>query len=497
MEVATGSRIVTGEPVPLSAATPAARVWDAIVSRSRLSASEVARALAGVLGIPNAESLTPDSKVSELVPERLCRRLRAVPLQSDGSVLVVATSDPRDLEAVKEIEFATGMHVTFALASPQEIDRLLRKERGVRKTTSVGLKVLPSPPRLAGLCIREAIRREATRLEMSVDPAGGTVCIAGPAKDALLRLPVPIWRAVLQTIKTVAGLDAADEGRPQRGRVRYDVDGAPWDLSVATVPAPFGETATVRITHAVSRADLADLGFAPEVVASIRALLRRRGILLVTGRTGSGKATMLQAMSEELLRAGKDLVDLEGGGEREASGRSRDADRVAIVGSVTDAQLAGAAVAAALRGHLVVVTVDAADPSFAAETLAGWGVDGSVLKNVTSAAISLRLVRRLCRSCATPIGRMSPTERRLSIQHGIQPLFRSAGCAECKFSGFSGVIPLARISAVGSEEQRCPADTLKASDLVLKGETTIEEFSRTLGPALRLLAPVSAREAQA
>ncbi len=135
-----------------------------------------------------------------------------------------------------------------------------------KATTDIHYKLLPSPPRLAGLCIRDAIRRRATEIEMTAETSRGTVRIEGEQKDALLRIPLPIWRAVLQTFKTVAGLDPNESSRPQQGRARYEVDGKACDLTVVTTPSAAGESAVISITQAARTAALDDLGLNPGAV---------------------------------------------------------------------------------------------------------------------------------------------------------------------------------------------------------------------------------------
>src|SRR5579872_4889528 len=281
----------------------------------------------------------------------------------------------------------------------------------MKRTTNFGLKLLPPPPRLAGLCIREAIRRQATEIEMTADSGGGTLRIDGEKKDVLLRLPLPIWRAVLETLKAVAGLDPDDTRRPQSGRARYEIDGAPCDLIVATVVSERGESAAISIVHAARGAALDAIGLNTVSVEHVRSFLRQnRMLLLAGGQQMTGR--LLAAISDELLRSGKEVVDLAGGGEREATGRSRVSGQVAIIGRITDAALASAALAANLRGHAVIGIVDALDAIGAMQSLVDFGIDQSLLVELAPAIIALHGVRRLCRSCAEPIGRMSVSEQR-------------------------------------------------------------------------------------
>jgi type II secretory ATPase GspE/PulE/Tfp pilus assembly ATPase PilB-like protein len=350
----------------------------------------------------------------------------------------------------------------------------------MKRTTNAGYKLLPPPPRLAGLCIREAIRREATEIVMTSDSGGGTVRIEGEEKDFVLRLPLPIWHAVLQTLKAVAGLDPDDSGRPQNGRARYGIDGKPCDLIVVTATSPRGESAVISIVHAARIAALDAIGVNPASVESIRSFLQGSGMLLLAGgQQMIGR--VLTAASDELLRAGKEVVELDGGGEREATGRSLPNARVAIVGRMTDAALAAAAVAANVRGHLVVLATSALDAFGAMQSLVDFGVDSSLVMELEPLVVMLHGIRRLCRSCAEPIGRMTPSEQRLSAKYAITPLFRAVGCPDCDGSGFAGLIPHAQVSI--AIEPVPIDDSSWAAELISRGQTTIEEVARLLGTA--------------
>lgn len=348
----------------------------------------------------------------------------------------------------------------------------------VKRVTNIGLKLLPPPPRLAGLCIREAVRRQASEIDMTADSGGGTLRIEGEKKDALLRLPLPIWRAVLQTLKTVAGLDPDDCARPQNGRARFEIDGGPCDLIVVTTPSANGESAVISIVRAEHDAALDAVGLNPASVERVRSLLQEsRLVLLAGGQQMIGR--VLMAVSDELLRGGREVIDLGGGGEREAVGLSRPAAHVAIIGRITDAALASAAVAATVRGHTVVAATEALDAIGAMQSLVDFGIDPSLVIELEPAVVTLHGIRRLCRSCAEPVGRMTASEERLSIQHGVVPLFRPAGCSDCGGSGFAGLIPHAQIS-IGFDPQP-DDDRAWAAELLSRGQTSIEEVARLLG----------------
>lgn len=337
--------------------------------------------------------------------------------------------------------------------------------------------VLP-PPRLAGICVWEALRREATAMVMTSDQGGGTVRIESDEREVSFRLPLPIWRAMLQTLKAVAGLDPDDDKRSQNGRARYEIDGRPCDLIVVTTPSERGESAVITIAHAARVAGLDLLGINPASIERLRAFITNGDLVLLAGGRHM-TSRMLAAVSDEMLRRGKEVVELERGGERQPTGRSLPNHSVAMVGWMNDAAQAATAIAASVRGHLVVIGTPALDAIGAMQLLVESGLDPMVVMQLEPVIVTVHGLRRLCRACAEPIGRMTRSEERLAAQHGMTPLFRASGCSQCGGTGYSGMIPHAQISISGDPLQI--DDESWAAELVARGQTSIEEVARILG----------------
>ncbi|HEV8660084.1 MAG TPA: hypothetical protein VGS96_15870 [Thermoanaerobaculia bacterium] len=123
----------------------------------------------------------------------------------------------------------------------------------------------------------------------------------------------------------------------------------------------------------------------------------------------------------------------------------------------------------------------AGDAADAHRILAVSGAGAEIIASVVRCVIMVHWLRRLCRSCAERIGRMTTRERVLAHRFAIAPLFRSGGCDRCGSTGFSGEIPLVHFT--GNPPNPADEDhTLDAAmNLVRRGETTIDELARVLG----------------
>ncbi len=215
---------------------------------------------------------------------------------------------------------------------------------------------------------------------------------------------------------------------------------------------------------AAIESNLQSLGFDPDVVRKIQFRLQERGLIVIAGGNSVRRGYVLRALADDLLRDGR---------------------RAMTAGEPSNADLCAAAVAAALRGDLVLITLPAADAASARRILGICGARADAIARAMRSVIIVHWLRKLCRSCAEPIGRMTSRERVLSFRYAVAPLFRARGCERCSSTGFSSEIPLVHFT----DNPPNPADedhTLDAAvDLVSRGETTIDELGRVLGSPKR------------
>jgi len=362
--------------------------------------------------VPTIRSVTPcadftrvDPRAVALLPERWARRHGVLPVAVEGGSLVVATSDPLDLEAERVVGFASGQRVRWAVAPAhviaEQIDRWYGEgaghERRREEEPPVAVEHLAfrAEPGAAGdapasvvplvdQLLADGIRAGASDIHLEPEEQGVAV---RHRVDGVLRqvqtLPRTVAPSLVSRIKILSGLDIADRLRPQDGRARVAVAGVVVDLRVSTLPASHGEKVVVRVLD--GRAGLRTLdaiGFADGDLTRIRALLEQRdGLVLVTGPTGSGKSTTLASLLdvvnhtreahivtiedpiEYLHTHGTCVVNQrEVGSDTEDFGIAlrhvlRQDPDVILVGELRDLETTSVAVTAAETGHLVLATL--------------------------------------------------------------------------------------------------------------------------------------------
>lgn len=308
---------------------------------------------------------------------------------------------------------------------------------------------------------------DSVRVRYRLDGALRTVRTVEPSR----------FPAISSRVKIMANLNILERRQPQDGRISVSVGDERVDLRVSIIPVAGGESIVLRILgKSVAPLTLAELGFDRDQLAVIRKLLRvPHGLVLVTGPTGSGKTTTLNAMLRELVSDSVKVVTIEDPVEFIVPGVNqiqineqiglgfdtilrrvlRQDPNVIMVGEIRDAATAEIALRAALTGHLVLSTLHTNDAVSAIARLMNMGVEPYLIASVLRGVIAQRLIRRLCPDCRKN-RKATPSERTMLASAGVASLsvFDAKGCAECGDSGYKGRVLVAEafLSDPGLEE---------------------------------------------
>jgi type II secretory ATPase GspE/PulE/Tfp pilus assembly ATPase PilB-like protein len=109
------------------------------------------------------------------------------------------------------------------------------------------------------------------------------------------------------------------------------------------------------------------------------------------------------------------------------------------VGEIRDSETAQIAVQAALTGHVVLSTLHTNDAPSAITRLGNLGVENFLIAASLRGVLAQRLVRRVCRHCATPCELDEAQKRSMGLyafQDGTP--MKGAGCRKCRDTGLSG-----------------------------------------------------------
>ena len=510
--------------ITLAPDTPSEEAWMRVMKACGVTEKELSRqvALAGRCELVNFDSAEP--RAVKLLPEDVVRRHHVFPLREDYRRIVVAVSNPSDINAEQDISFASGRTPVMEIASPRSIADMIRRHyssdhsvqsllQGVSLPEHDRVRVVQDPSssappddepqhgpivRLVNLMLQEAISQEASDIHIRCTASGAAVRFR---VDGVLRhymqLPLTLMKRVVSRIKVLGGMDIADRFRPQDGRRTISVGEQKYDLRLSTVPTRGLETAVIRILGTVETDTLAAIGLPTAELDSFRRLLQaREGIVVVTGPTGSGKTTTIYAALKELATEQVNIMTVEDPVEYELPGLTqiqveprqgvtftsalrailRQDPDVIFIGEIRDTETASVAVQASRTGHLVLTTLHTNDAIGTLRRLADLGLDSVAIVDTFRGALAQRLVRRVCLSCARPVeGDLSAEALELARRTGVHPSVRAVGCEECRQSGFRGRVPVVEMFTMNraiSDLIRRGAGSGQVYDVALEGGMT-------------------------
>lgn len=369
----------------------------------------------------------------------------------------------------------------------------------------------------------DAIRARASDIHIELFSGYGQVRFRVDGSLATITtFPAERFSAISARVKIMANLNIMERRLPQDGRVTVDLGQDSVDLRVSIVPIARGESIVLRLFGKTGALlSLAELGMDEAMAVSADKMLGYpHGLILVTGPTGSGKTTTLNAMLRRLRSDTAKIITIEDPIEYVIEGINqiqtneqigltfdtllrrvlRQDPNVIMVGEVRDHPTADLVVRAALTGHLVLSTLHTNDSASAISRLKNIGVEPFLVAAVLRGVIAQRLVRRLCPDCKVE-SKPKPAEMAAAERYGVrlERVFRATGCPHCRQSGYDGrfavyehflmdegletaIVKGERLSSISDYLRERGMKSLARAGLerVALGETTIEEIEREI-----------------
>ena len=514
-----------------------------LVRERYVTEGQVCEIIAAAAGLPyiDPDSISVNTAAVILLSGDWARKMGALPFELDGTSVVVAVSDPTNMNTVDDLRRLTSHNPILVLSPPEalarKIEQVYRSEDELDDLSEEfatdedfdvdegdGSEDAPVI-RYVNLLLNQAIADRAS--DIHIEPTETDVWVRFRIDGVLhdqMRSPKNIMAPVVSRIKIMGTMDIAERRMPQDGRLTVRLNGRKIDLRVATIPTVYGEKVVLRILdNASAPMTLTDVGMSEyhEKIYSNQ-YNRAHGLILVCGPTGSGKSTTLYTTLNTVKKPELNLLTVEDPVEYRMSGVSQiqinkkagltfatalrsilraDPD-IILVGEIRDRETAQISVEAALTGHLVLSTLHTNDAPSAVTRLIEMGIEPFLVGSSLNVVVAQRLIRRLCQRCSKEFAPTPETLTQVQFpwENGMEiPLLRRpVGCPHCSKTGYRGRTSIHEVLVVSDRIERMANDGAHTDQIrnyaveeegmklmrqdgwekVLAGETTIEEVLR-------------------
>ena len=506
-----------------------------------LPESETLKLLAEAAGLDIALNLETDPDARGILPARLVYDYQFIPIRYGP-----ATEDRPDAETLLKVPLHlatawlpddvmrdwlrtfTPRPLVWHLAVPERVHQLIIENFGVgsgaledsdegyvapeaQRDAEADVDEDAAVVRFVTDVITQAVDDQAT--DIHFEPQEGQLRIRYRVDGLLVPVSVPenllrFQDAIISRVKIMARLNISERRLPQDGRINFKAAGTTLDIRVSTIPTIYAESISLRLLNKKKEAYTMDrLGMSAEEQSQIKEVLDYpHGIILVTGPTGSGKSTSLNAFLRHINSTDLRIITIEDPIEYEVPGvnqmqvRSeigltfasalrhvlRQDPDVIMVGEIRDRETADIAIRASLTGHLVFSTLHTNDAPGAITRLVDMGIEPFLVASAIELVIAQRLVRRLCPECARmePVAKIKVLESLAILgcdpkeAETVATLRAPVGCDRCRGTGYRGRIGLFEIFRLNEEMH---AEILRRESTRTLAHSARQQGMRTLG----------------
>lgn len=481
--------------------TTSHKIEQILVQQKLVTAQQVAffTSLAADIPFVNLKRQRIEPDALALVPEVIARKYTVIPLQVIEDKLLMAMSDPRDIDAIRDLEAVVQKKIEPLLSLAQDIqgaiDNNYRASAEIEKQLSqiptqsrrglmearVSAEAVAQAPvvRALDLLITQAVRDRASdiHLEPQEDKLRVRYRIDGILHE-VMSLPLSVYPPLMSRVKIMAGMNIAERRRSQDGQISFNAAGKDIDIRAATSNTVYGEMAVLRLLDKtfVFRS-LPQLGFLKSTLDIYKDMLRTPfGMILASGPTGSGKTTTLYGSVNQLDSIGRNIITIEdpveyrfkninqmqvntAAGVTFAAGlraTMRLDPNVILVGEIRDSETSRIAIQAALTGHLVLSSVHANDTAGVIFRLVDLGIEPFLIASALIGVLAQRMVRRVCPHCARLVS--VSAEEKMAYQREMgeetSEFLMGSGCNFCANTGYLGRTGIYEIMVVSEPVRR-------------------------------------------
>lgn len=425
-------------------------------------------------------------EMHNVLPQSMVEEYGIVPVAEENDRLVFATSNPLDYRIANMVSKYIKKRVRMVVATPthikeqqeimfhsdqqakmyDEAQEYIMSQMSADENSKEEVEDIEDQPiiKLVNKMFQDAVAMKVS--DIHIEPQEEEMRIRFRIDGKLTeytRISKQLAPSIISRIKFISGMNIAEKRIPQDGRLHYNVNKTKIDMRVSDLPGVFGEKIVIRITTALGiKLEVDSIGFLPENKEKFETLLHaNRGIILLSGATGSGKSTTLYTGLSQLNNDETNIITVENPVEMVIPGitqvninekagltfasvlRSilRQDPDIIMVGEIRDKETAEIAASAAITGHLVLSTIHTYNAASSVVRLIDMGVEKFMVSSSLLGVIAQKLVRKLCPYCRVPhkateseLGMLGmPLDSDVTIYEA-----KKGGCERCNGVGNKG-----------------------------------------------------------
>ncbi len=443
-----------------------------------------------------------DAEVVKLIPERMAKQYKVIPISRMGNTITIAMSDPLNIFALDDVKTFTGCNIDIVLSSETEIIKAVETHYHLEtknmqqlldensllagEETGEGIELFKvdeielsstikeseKPPivKLVDLVLSEALKKRTS--DIHIEPERDYLRIRYRIDGALhdiLKIPKINQNAILARLKIISTLDITENRIPQDGRFKVRFEAREVDFRVSALPTTFGQKFVLRLLDKGNLSiGLDKLGFSEQPLCRFKeAIAQSFGMILVTGPTGSGKSTTLYSILSQLNTPEKNIITIEDPVEYQVQGITqlqvkpeiglnfssglrallRQSPDIIMIGEIRDSETADIAVKAALTGQLVLSTLHTNDAISSLTRIIDMGVEPFLVASSIIMLCAQRLCRKICLKCRQPVDVPEDFLKKAEFFVADEKIifYKANGCKYCNNTGFYGRIAILEV----------------------------------------------------
>lgn len=348
-----------------------------------------------------------------LIPEKYSREKMIFPRDIDDKTVYIDVHE-YNISTINDIRFMTNRDVKVNMVSLDSIFSNINKAYDKNKDNMPNKNIYE---KIVTELLNESIKKNAS--DIHIEPFTNYFRVRYRIEGELITVskhPIDDYYQISTIIKLKSGCDITEKRLPQDGRFSYVYGDSVVDIRFSSIPTVNGEKIELRILNRdrflMKRNKL---GFSNEAIEIMDiAINSGRGMLIVSGATGSGKSSTLYSIIDEIKDNDINITTIEDPVEYKIEGINQiqvnskiglgfdsglrsvlrqDPDFI-VVGEIRDLETAEMAVRAAVTGHFVMTTLHTNDVFSTLDRLRDIGVEDYMINSAISCIISQKLVKK-------------------------------------------------------------------------------------------------------